>query len=360
MNQETQKIILRATLVFALVFGLVFGVVSRLGAGDTSRYEAKTTLVLLPRNKMSIDALPKTDAVMATFFDSEMFRQKVADARYASTEEWEKFSLSVEHPVTGVFVFVYRDESIDPYSAQEAMETVREEALLAVTRKYDALRDIEVRFLDAGTVVETTAGTPRHNLTLELLVAALTAGAFELIAFGIGRITSGRVLQKAVREKVQESSTVRPWWLTQSATERSAQRSPVFEEVEAVYAPAQAQEPERKTEETKISSEEKEEAVTEDVELPAVAASVLEAHREVPRTFPSAGAPPANLSVLADIPDILKPTWQGNSSVKEEEEEMIDPTEEDSALFEAPVKNPEPSAEELKARLNRLLRGEMG
>lgn len=382
MNQDIQKIILRATIVFALVFGLVFGVVDRL-TSDVSRYEAKTTLVLLSRNQESTEALSKIDADVAVTLGSETFQREISDARYAATEEWETFSLSVEHPVTGVFVFSYRDNSADPYAAQEAMETVREEALLAVTRKYDALRDIEVRFLDAGTPIETSAS--KHNLMLELLIAVLIAGALEGILFGISRISFGRALQKAVREKVQESSAVRPWWLTPSSASDSAQTKSVFEAApEAEYVPVAREVAERKSEE-EISSEKKNTEQGTVPELPVFAPEPKkQPERDLPRTFSPTGAPPTNLPILTDIPDILKPTWQGNSPMKEEmpeeasvvetdevsarterkeetvREEEVDPVEEDSSLFEAPVKNPEPTAEELKARLNRLLRGEMG
>lgn len=380
MNQDIQKIILRATIVFALVFGLVFGVVDRL-TGDVSRYEAKTTLVLLPRNQESTEALSKIDADVAVMLGSETFQREISDARYAATEEWETFSLSVEHPVTGVFVFSYRDNSADPYAAREAMETVREEALLAVTRKYDALRDIEVRFLDAGTPIETSVS--KHNLVLELLIAALIAGALEGILFGISRISFGRALQNAVREKVQESSAVHPWWLAPSSVSDSAQTKSVFEATsETVYTPVASIATELRNE-REISFEKKNPELPNVPELP-VFAPALEARQEPPRTFSPTGAPPTNLPILKDIPDILKPTWQGNSLVKEEapeevfvfetdevsarterkeeivREEEVDPMEEDSALFEAPIKNPEPTAEELKARLNRLLRGEMG
>ena len=378
MSQDMQKRVLRGTMVFALVFGLVFGVLRQM-ANASDRYMATTTLVVLPRNENALETFSRIDTDMAATVTSERFARAVSDARYRETEEWQSFSFDVNHPARGVFVFSYRADAGDPFLAREAIETVRREAFLALAQKYDASRDIEIRFMDVGEVSETPPS--QEGLWYAFLVALGTVLVGEGTAFWWATRISVRELQEAVREKVRSSSSVRPWWLAPVSTQVPAEEGlysllnahqeetvrDVFPEPQVVV-PVETTQPERD-----MPKAEKE-------ILAKISSSGMD---RCP--LPVSGSAPANLTLLTEIPDILKPTWairhereiaengsavvapalevsaeaqQEESTSKESHEN--DTLMTDEIVSESPAKNPEPSVEELKARLNALLRGELG
>lgn len=371
MNQETQKKVIRIVAVFAAVFGLVFFFLQR-GSGV---YETKTRFIVLPQNELMTGQIGLVSENIEVMLNSEIFREKISGVLYAKTEEWKKFSFEVRNVGGSVFEITYSDDARDPYATREMMGAIEEQITSLLSQNYDLTQDIRVNFLEGGNIVVQTNrfwGDIFYAFIFSVLAVAAMEGFFVWRKKRMETWNS----DSAMRERINSTIELDAW---KEKFQRKVSAEDVSEESFVPLSSSLEGIPEMKNasdffvrNESEISSVIPEsgrkiegegapfEGKPKKIEETNSASSVL----SEPGVFcPSAvmtGSAPMNLPVSEDIPDILKPPKRVSASTVAESSRVEDP---ENIVIETPVKespmNPEPTIEELKERLNKLLRGEL-
>lgn len=343
MGQEWQKILIRAVALFSIIFLVVLFVLSETGS---SSYRGSTVFVVLARTEVAAQQLPIITENIGLILKRGTFKDLVSGDLYRAMEEWKQFSLDIENPAGSVFVVSYRDNSTDPHTVREALQITRIEVIRTIAKNYDLSRDLSMRFLDEGIVVES-----KEN-TYNIYVSFLFAFAIALIIEGWVYWRSSKELEEkfrlAVEEKLKEKSELPEWWKN--------------------YEPKNGEKDvftisEKESEEKNIDSleEEMRPLLSEDAIIQEPMAPKAPSVKVVlPRRSATAAAP-ANLPIATEVSEIFVSNEKTIKSKEDAKEEFpdLDVMVSDEPIAKNTVVNPEPSVEELKARLNKLLRGEL-
>lgn len=341
MPLKWKKILTRALLIFSIIF---CGIVLSVPFFESSGYRGSTSFAIFANNETSAQHLGIITENVEIFLEDPSFKDRVSGIFYEETGEWKRFSLTVENPAGSVVTIHYEDQSIDPYAVREAIQSIRIEAVKTISKNYDLSRDISVRFLDGGIVFES------QSRVRSLGNIALFSGIITLFIEGIlyWRFLrqSEDAFRSAIKEKMTRVNSRSEWWRS--------------------FQPKKGS-PEIPEEETKKNQEEiKKESVPEK-KAPDVKEGQVRA---------TSATVPLNLPIAVGVPEILKPYLQereilekvgteaqnGDNKIYLEEEtipseEPISTNDESTPL--SVLDQSEPSQEELKERLNKLLRGEL-
>ncbi len=342
MSQEWQKILIRVVLIFSIVS---LGILFVLGETGSSNYQGSTIFVVFARTEVAAQQLSTTTQNIGLILKSDLFKRSVSGDLYQATEEWKQFLLDIKNPAGSVFVISYRDNSTDPHAVREALQIARMEAVRTIAKNYDLSRDLSLRFLDEGIVAES------KESTRTIYIAFLVAFAAVLIVEGGVYWRSTKELEEkfrlAVEERLKEKSELPEWWRNYEPKNTEKELLPTFEDKHEIKRV--------------IPEEEVNTSLPSDtVILESSTPEVPKARVVLPRRSATAAAP-ANLPIATEMPEVFKSYTKTIKSEDISTDELPDPDVMVShrAIVEAPVVNPEPSVEELKARLNKLLRGEL-
>lgn len=311
MSLKWQKILIRFVLVFTFLFCVIFLILE----SGSSQYRGETVFSLTIEESDADGQIYQTQELRESvmlLLESERLKQNIYGSLYERTELWKSFSLSAYNPVGTVFVLSYQDSSMDPYEVREALHVVRSEAFKILSRQYDLSREVRMRFLDDGIVVESQLSDVHmvRAFVLAFLLVTIMEGGILFYSMRKSEEEFRLVMRKRMSHRKESSE----WWKN-------------FE-----TQPADL-----------LKDLEKEEVIAKDKQE-------------------MIGVAPANLPIVKNI------TENGHRIAKEERAEDIESETlidretiltESPVFDDAPLVNPEPSAQELKDRLNKLLRGEL-
>lgn len=342
MSPSYQKILLRLVLIFVTVFVISF---AWLEWKSGESYEARTVLAIQARSQVAAEQLGIIVENIDVTLSSEVFRKRVESALYETSEEWRKFTLHSENVAGSVFEIRYREKATDPYALGDALRVVREEVYRAIAEQYDASEDVRILFLDSGILIESAH--TGQNIFIAFVVGVLTVGAVEIILWQRRRVRYNTQTDEMMLWRPDERVDPESW---RKDFERKDDGITFHKEV-LVVDPAEQLEEARG----------------------GVSAPTVSIY-EKPVQEPVTGAPPANLPVRTE--DDARPTLydsrEGEGESRLTTRDARRPTYEsatevDPAVTTTPASlpgerveiNPEPTAQELKERLNKLLRGEL-
>lgn len=348
MSQEWKKIVIRSFFTFSLFF---CGIVLVMQIFGSSKYRGSSSFVLFANTEISAQQLAIITQNISLILQGPLFKDRVAGSFYEETEEWKQFSLEVKNPTGSVIVVEYEDQSVDPYAVREAVQSLRMQVVKTLAAQYDLSQDLSLRFIDEGQVyeVDSSFGSFVNAFIFSMAITFLVEG----LLYWRFLKESERTFRLAVKKRMAEGSIYSEWW-KQFEPKKSSPEISQDLELSVTQGIISAKE-----EQKKISSEEKK------------VSSLPSERRHV------TAMAPANLPIAVDIPETVQPYPEYKEAVMRYTKESDLLVEDETALSEeslfetegamfvekstssVPSLSLEPSDEELKERLNKLLRGEL-
>lgn len=382
MDRNSKNILARALLVFAIVFAVVFIFLER----SSDVWEARSTVVIFPQKgsapEQGYGFVPAENAYVLA--SSNSFKKRLDKRLKGEDIAYTPYTLEVSMGEGSSIEMTVSIASMDPLVAKDISESAVEELFSVMAKYYDVSKEVTLKPVSVGEVYKQTSA--KKNYVWAFVWSALAVAFVETFA---------RLGQAPKRQEPfplpETVSKDKRWW--KENLESKHEFGTASDELD--------EEPEESSESEEEKDEQKEDAAQVETDQKFIERNqkeeshgAIEIHGTIPRheedshliseglrfvpknrhpipmvptqksvdTARKLGAAPSNLPVVS-LEDL---NYLKNPNTMNDESTSYDSRDADKKFDRGPEKiapepevTEEPTEEEMKERLNKLLRGEL-
>jgi len=345
-------------LVALLAAGLFF-----VGSQIWMEWEGEAKIIVLPKSEMVAQNMDQVTGNISYITQTERFYSKmlhVLGEESFSRKDWKRDLNAEQIDGSSVIRIVYTHKDIN--EVKKVLKKVTDVTREMSGSYYDARKEVQIKTYDVFTARKVLKG-PLALTYLSLGVGVVLALIIEfVISRGGAEISTLHLPRKA--RGLQKTLTKKKWWENYPAAKEA------FESKESEYtpspliAPSEQEDAHEEMEESVVYKQEEPEEERKEFEKEGFQVEKKISKKETSMYSASRkSSAPVNLPISDEVSasskkEVLPGSVPGNLPVADQTPSALPVQEEESQKSEDAQKD-EPTEEELKERLNKLLRGEM-